>query len=546
MVTRLRLTLLLASLAALFLLLAPTGALADSPAAGVPICSPVANLLNGAGNGLGLGGGGGGVGVGGLLSDSDSGGDSGVGGLLGDDDKGTIGFSAPSYAANEAAGQFWITITRTNTARVEIIRYGVRQDTALAPSDFQVVPNTEAVLVPGQASCQFPVTITDNGMNGPSIQADAYLFGSTNATIEPGTDNAFVTILRNDPLAVRNPTNPLGLSTAPTDGDPLTGASLYVQTPSTSAPGVAAQDDLSHGDVADATALNFIAAQPFAYRFWFWNTPADPAGNVARYLEDAQDAEPGRVVELSTYSVVHDACGSTETAAVTQRYLNWIRGLAQGIGNFRVVMFFEVDSLITAPCLTPAQRHIRFVDQLRPAIKILEQSDPHLVLYLDAGASDAVPAPTIARWLREAGVNYAQGFFVNSTHFQWDTKEIAFGQQISRRLGGHVHFVVSSGLNGRGPLLSKHPVTQGVEDLCNPPGRGLGTMSVQTGYTNVDGMLWFGAVGNSSGPCVPGAPPTAQYWPAYAVMLYKNRNFAVTGPKLKLQRDGTFVPYSTL
>ncbi len=522
--TRLRLSLILvlATLATALLgpggALAPGGARADTPTAGVPVCSATPNVLDGVSGDLGL---------------------------LAGDAKGDVGFNQASYTADEDAGQFWITITRTTLGGTENIFYGVRQDSAQSPWDFTAVENTEAVLVPGQASCQFPVTIADNGMNGPQVQAVAYLYGSSRAALPADPDDATLTILRNDPLAVRDPANPLELSPAPTNGDPLTGAQFYVAPGVSTGAGLAARNDLSRGDQADATALNFIADQPSGYRFWFFNTPADPAGNVARYLENAQYAQPGKVVELSTYSLVHAPCGSTANAAFTGRYLNWVRGLAEGIGNFRVVMFFELDSLITAPCLTPAERHIRLVQQLKPAIEILEAADPHLVLYLDAGASDALSVAQAARYLRAAGVSHAQGFFVNSTHFQWDTTETRFGQAVSRRLGGHVHFLLSSGVNGRGPLLSKHPRYQGVENLCNPPGRGLGTMSTQTGYTNLDGLLWFAPVGNSAGACGRGAPHTAAFWPAYAVMLYKNRNFAFTGPKLSLSRDGSFVPYSS-
>lgn len=516
-VTRLRIILALLCCGAAFTLVTPSGALADSPDPSVPICNPVGNPLNGV---------------------------TGAPGFTNPRDPGTISFAQPAYTANENAGQLWLTITRTSTAGPEIIWYGVHQHSAQSPWDFQAVDNTEAALVPGQASCQFPVTIVDNGMNGPSIEAIAYLYGSSRATLPTNPDNAPLTILRNDPLATRDPANPLGLPVAPTDGDPLSGAQLFVQPAQSTGAGVAAADLARQGRVGGATALNFIAQQPMGYRFWFYNTPADPAPNVARYLENAQDAQPGKVVELSTYSLVHAPCGSTANPAFTRRYLSWVRGLARGIGNFPVVMYFEIDSLITTPCLTPAQRHERLVHQLRPAIQILEAADPHLVLYLDAGASDALYPVMAARELKAAGVEDAQGFFVNSTHFQWDTTEIAYGQRISNLLGGKVHFVVSSGVNGQGPLLNSHPRTEGVENLCNPPGRGLGPISTQTGFTNVDGLMWLAPVGNSAGACKPGMPATSKFWPAYATMLFKNRNWHVNGPRLNLERDGTYAPYS--
>lgn len=452
---------------------------------------------------------------------------------------GEVYLSQSAYTADEDEGTAWITIERTDVIGTEQIRYGVKQATAQSPSDFHSVPNTLATLLPGQAACRFGVPITNEGMNGPSVTAQAYLFGSSGATLSQ-PKYAPVTILRNDPLQARSASNPLALSPAPTDGDPLTGARFYV--PSTSSATEAIRRLPAKGRATGSKALRFIADQPQGYRFWYWNMP-HPAGRVARYLEDAEIADPGTVIQLSTYSVVHGHCGLTANAAFTRSYLKWIHGLAEGIGNFRVVLFFEIDSIITSPCLTHRQLHIRLVEQLKPAIEILEH-DPHVVLYLDAGASDALSAKKAAARLREAGVENGQGFFLNATHFQWDTKEIAYGQEISRLLGGGVHFLVDSDVNGRGPLLNPHPTTQGVEQLCNPPGRGLGPISTETGYTNLDGLLWFAPVGNSGGACRPGAPPTAVFWPAYAISLYKHRDFAVTGPKLPLSRDGAYEPYS--
>ncbi len=69
------------------------------------------------------------------------------------------------------------------------------------------------------------------------------------------------------------------------------------------------------------------------------------------------------------------------------------------------------------------------------------------------------------------------------------------------------HFVVNTAQNGQGPLLNKHPPQQGVEDLCNPPGRGLGPRpTTSTGFPHVDAFLWTHVPGNSSGSCNGGPP----------------------------------------
>jgi endoglucanase len=129
--------------------------------------------------------------------------------------------------------------------------------------------------------------------------------------------------------------------------------------------------------------------------------------------------------------------------------------------------------------------------------------------------------------LRRAGVSQIQGFFVNSTHFDWTSHEIHYGQKISRLTGGK-HFVVNTAENGRGPLVPSSRVKDGNEILCNPPGRGLGPLpTFDTGQPNVDAFAWIAYPGRSGGQCRPGAPPTGFFWPQLAVELVRNANFAV-------------------
>jgi endoglucanase len=168
------------------------------------------------------------------------------------------------------------------------------------------------------------------------------------------------------------------------------------------------------------------------------------------------------------------------------------------------------------------------IGELNDAINALTSTCPHLVIYLDAGAADALLARDAARLLRRAGVSKVQGFFLNSTHYDWTSREIRYGQRISRMTGGK-HFVVNTGDSGRGPLRPRDIVRQGNEVLCNPPGRGLGPKpTTRTGYPNVDMFAWTSNPGESGGACVPGAPPTGTYWPAYGLMLVRNADFKVS------------------
>ncbi len=468
--------------------------------------------------------------------------------------------SQTSYVAHEAQGELQVTIERGDNSGQEQIRYGVRHLDAQAGLDLETVPNTYVVMQPGQSSVTFDVKIIDRGMRAGPVYAMAYIYGSdpdrlcdaSGKMYAHGPVESRITILRDDPLDVRDANDLLGYAPAPDQpaaatpaapADPLAEAPFYVQGNLSPAGTSARHYRHRRGWYA---ALHFLADQPGVHRFYFWNTPADPAHTVARFLESAEASQPNTVVQLSTYSLVHGHCGAdTSSAAFERRYARWMKGLAAGIGNFHVVMFLELDSLITTACMDhhPGRLAAR-LQELRTAVQALAPL-PHTAVYIDAGAADALSVRRDASLLRRADVHQAEGFFVNSTHFDWTTHEIAYGQAIAHRLGG-VHFVVNTGENGQGPLAPTSRVKYGNEKLCNPPGRGLGPMSVQTGYTYVDGLLWFTNPGGSAGDgpgCGRGAPPTAVFWPKRAVSMVRHANFHITGPAETLLHDGPYVPY---
>jgi endoglucanase len=438
-----------------------------------------------------------------------------------------------AYTVHEDQGDLTITIQRTgDVSQAEHVGYGVKQQDARDGINFVTIPNTYITIPAGQASYSFNVQIIDQGMNASPLHALAYLYGSWPDSLGPN-HNSRITILRDDTLQPRLPTNPLGVP-GPYYANPLAGAKFYVDPNSAAA---LWEHRYAGSRPAESALLGDIASEPGAHRFYMWNLGPNVAGRVAYYLEQTQVAQPDTTVMLSTYSLIHHGCGWTATPAIERRYDRFIHAVAAGIGNFHVVFFLELDSLITAPCLTHAQLAIRDAE-LRYAVSALE-ADPHVLVYLDGGAADAIGPRRMARLLLGAGVRQAQGFFLNSTHFDWTSREINYGQKISRLTGGS-HFIVNSGENGRGPLVPRNRVLHGNEVLCNPPGRGLGPLSVvndvaqQTSYADLDGLLWFSNPGGSGGQCRPGAPPTGVFWPAYAVMLAHHWVNQVSGPHYSL------------
>jgi endoglucanase len=341
--------------------------------------------------------------------------------------------------------------------------------------------------------------------------------------------SAVLTILNDDAVAnaARNVLNPLNLPFTPPTSDPLTGAQPFVDTQYGLAAVQARHYRRSHPGWA--RALSVIASQPEVHRFGNWTGP-NPALPVSQYLQRASISQPGTVPEFATYYVVngraHAHCGTySDPPWRVAAYHRWIQSLARGVGQYRAIMFMEMDSLITVGCLSRHGLAVRLAE-LHDAIDILSQV-PHLVVYLDGGAADAVRAPDTARMLVRAGVSEIQGFFVNSTHFDWTSSEIRYGQSVARMTGGK-HFVVNTAENGRGPLVPRDRVHQGNEVLCNPPGRGLGPKpTFNTGYRYVDAFAWIANPGKSGGPCRAGAPPTGFFWPQLALELIRNADFRV-------------------
>jgi endoglucanase len=437
-----------------------------------------------------------------------------------------------SYQASEAVGRYPLIIDRDDASAPGRICWGVTNKSSEAGSNFAKVGNTQANFTAGQSSVTVYVPIHDQGINGPSRYARAYMYGCGDGGVA-ATPNETITLRQDDPLQPREPSNVLGYQ-QPTNGDPLQDVNWYVFG-SNSVAGQAAKRYRS-SKPAWSKAFKVLADTrgSGSMRFWMWNHPAASiATTVEKWFADAEQSQPGTTVQLTMYNLVHSGILPSK---IKNRYENWITQFAKGLGNFRAVVYLEEDSLITMNRFSPSQRKVREAE-LAFAVKALEQ-DPHVVVYLDAGASDTLTTPgRYAQMLKASDVAQAQGFFVNSTHNEWVTTEMHFGQQISRDLGG-AHFVVQSGTAGRGPRLNPHPVTQGVEDLCNAPGRGLGPLTWNTGYKDVDGLLWFANVGfTANTPCHDGGPGLATFWPARAYQIVKRRVTRITGPKARLARS---------
>jgi endoglucanase len=257
---------------------------------------------------------------------------------------------------------------------------------------------------------------------------------------------------------------------------------------------------------ADAAQMDKIAAQPQAVWFGDWNDMVH--GDVSGLLDRA--AAAGRLPVLVAYDLPNLDCGgySAGGAASSADYQRWIRDFAAGIGDRQAAVILEPDALAELDCL-PADQRASYVSLLSDAIGVLG-ARPGVTVYVDAGNSAWRPADEMARRLAEVGAQRTRGLALNVSNFQSTASSIAYGKQISDRLGG-LHLVIDTSRNGNGAAPG--------DSWCNPPGRALGAVpTARTDDPAVDAYLWIKAPGESDGPCN-GGPGAGQWWPDYALGL---------------------------
>jgi endoglucanase len=285
-------------------------------------------------------------------------------------------------------------------------------------------------------------------------------------------------------------------------------------------------DYLYSGQNAKAEAMFKIAREPQFKWFGRWNER--PGYEIRKYLVRVAEQQPGSVPSIAVMRHQGKGCKGGYTggdAAEDARHRRWIDGFARGIGNARVVIAYEPDSLGTLDCLVGQRRRAR-LDNLRYGVDVLSKL-PNATIYLEAGASDWEPARRTARQLRYIGIDKVRGFMLNVTHYDWTRNNIKHGLKISRRVGGKP-FVISTSFNGRGPVHYRRWINRRkhlwktVNVWCHPLKRGLGPRpTTATHHPKVDAYLYVGRPGYSGGRCNGGPLPVGRWWPHRARMFAK-------------------------
>lgn len=296
-----------------------------------------------------------------------------------------------------------------------------------------------------------------------------------------------------------------GTSEARAQGsNPLAGKKLYVDPNTAVSRQVAAW---RRSRPADADRLQVIAQQPRT--FWYGDWARDVRREVDRMVSTITGT--GAMPVFVAYNIPYRDCGQYSAGGEknARAYQQWIRNFAAGLRRRASVVILEPDALAGMGCL-PAPAQVERLALVQDAVRVLKANGAYV--YIDAGNARWVPAADMAARLNRAGIAEADGFALNISNFQKTELNIAYGEQLSRLVGGK-HFVIDTSRNGAGTAASS--------EWCNARNQALGRApTTNTGHPLVDAFLWIKTPGESDGTCR-GGPRAGAWWADYALELSK-------------------------
>ena len=289
--------------------------------------------------------------------------------------------------------------------------------------------------------------------------------------------------------------------------NPLAGKRLYVDPNSTAK---REAETLRRSRPQDAVLLSRIADQPVARWLGGW------VGDIGREVDAAVSTitGSGSLPVFVAYNIPGRDCGQYSAGGANggDAYRRWIGSFASGLRGRPALVVLEPDALAGIDCLNASGQQQRLA-LLREAVVVLKAQ--HAEVYIDAGNARWKSADIMAARLRDAGIAQADGFSLNVSNYIDNAANIAFGEKLSRLLGGK-HFIIDTSRNGLGPT-SDH-------QWCNPADRGAGLPAQGFGFGLVDAHVWAQNPGNSDGSCN-GAPPAGTFSVPLACTLAHNATF---------------------
>ncbi|MDG4803268.1 glycoside hydrolase family 6 protein [Micromonospora sp. WMMD980] len=247
------------------------------------------------------------------------------------------------------------------------------------------------------------------------------------------------------------------------------------------------------GDSRAAAIRDKIASQPQAR--WYANfNPSTIQSEVSSFVGAANAAQ--QIPVLSVYEITNRDCGGASAGGAPDlnQYQTWVSNFARGLGNQTVLIILETDSLALQTCLGGAELNARN-QAISTATRTIKAGNPNAKVYLDGGHSTWNSANETANRLRNAGVQYADGFFTNVSNFNPTSSEANFGRAVISALNG-------MGISGKRQVIDTSRNGGASGDWCadDNTDRRIGTYpTTNTGDANIDAYLWVKPPGEADG-----------------------------------------------
>ncbi|WP_431935591.1 glycoside hydrolase family 6 protein [Micromonospora sp. RP3T] len=247
------------------------------------------------------------------------------------------------------------------------------------------------------------------------------------------------------------------------------------------------------GDSRAAVIRDKIASQPQAR--WFANfNPSTIQSEVSGFIGAANAAQ--QIPVLSVYEITNRDCGGASAGGAPDlnQYQTWVSNFARGLGNQTVLIILETDSLALQTCLSSGELNARN-QAISTATRTIKSANPNAKVYLDGGHSTWNSANETANRLRNAGVQYADGFFTNVSNFNPTSSEANFGRGVISALNG-------MGISGKRQVIDTSRNGGASGDWCGDDNtdRRIGMYpTTATNDANIDAYLWVKPPGEADG-----------------------------------------------
>jgi endoglucanase len=195
---------------------------------------------------------------------------------------------------------------------------------------------------------------------------------------------------------------------------------------------------------SDAKLITRMVATPQAV--WFVGGTLESTEQYARDTVN-RAAIQHSIPVLVTYNIPFRDCAQFSAGGATsvEEYKDWIDAIAAGLGNSQAIIILEPDSLGIIPWYTNLDGNLEWCQpaeadsvtaandrftMLSYAIETLK-ANPNASVYLDGTHNAWLGVGDISQRLLRAGVQAADGFFLNVSNFQYSTNLTQYGTWVS-------------------------------------------------------------------------------------------------------------------